>query len=258
MFNNFYNGADEKTRTSTDKSPLPPQGSASTNSATSAQVTQTDTKFLPKTQANMHIIPIGTDTPYQHVTTMQEDAVQAVIDGTGPETLFMVEHPSVYTMGSSSTDSDLKNIGDIPVVHTGRGGKVTYHGPGQRVVYPILDLKQRERDVRKYISNLQQWLIDSLADVGVQAFAQDDVGVWVKSPAGDEKIAAIGVRIRRWVTFHGIALNVHPNMEHFTRIVPCGIADKGVTSLQQLGMDISMKDMDKILLKHFMCRFGKK
>ena len=198
---------------------------------------------------------VGTDQQYMDVLAKQEAVVQTVFDG-GKEKVFMVEHHPVYTAGSSAADDEHLKINDIPVVSAGRGGRYTYHGPGQRVVYPILDLRNRGRDLRKYICDLQKWLINTLAEFGIEAYAADEIGVWVKSPKGEAKIAAIGVRVRKWVAFHGIALNVGPNLEHFKGIIPCGIMTKGVTSMRELGFEGTMEDVDKVLLEKFTEQFG--
>ena len=198
---------------------------------------------------------VGQDQQYMDVLAKQEATVQTVFDG-GKEKIFMVEHHPVYTAGSSAADDEHLKINDIPVVSAGRGGRYTYHGPGQRVVYPILDLRNRGRDLRKYICDLQKWLINTLAEFGIEAYAADEIGVWVKTPKGEAKIAAIGVRVRKWVAFHGIALNVAPNLEHFKGIIPCGIMTKGVTSMRELGFEGTLEDVDKVLLEKFTEQFG--
>ena len=198
---------------------------------------------------------VGQDQHYMDVLAKQEATVQTVFDG-GKEKVFMVEHHPVYTAGSSAADDEHLKINDIPVVSAGRGGRYTYHGPGQRVVYPILDLRNRGRDLRKYICDLQKWLINTLAEFGIEAYAADEIGVWVKTPKGEAKIAAIGVRVRKWVAFHGIALNVDPNLEHFKGIIPCGIMTKGVTSMRELGFEGTLEDVDKVLLEKFTEQFG--
>ncbi|MFT7433899.1 MAG: lipoyl(octanoyl) transferase [Alphaproteobacteria bacterium] len=203
-------------------------------------------------ETNVKIEYIAQNTPYQDVVARQEACVADVVQGRTGNTLLFCEHPPIYTCGTStSMENDYIGGNKIPVIKIGRGGRITYHGPGQRVIYPIIDLTKRGRDLRQYINDLQIWLINSLAEVGVTAHTDDDVGVWVKTSRGEKKIAAIGVRVRKWVTFHGIALNVHPDMSHFNGIVPCGIEGKGVTSLQELGVDISMTEMDDILITQF-------
>lgn len=204
----------------------------------------------------MDIKPLPSLTPYAEALALQEAAVAEVLAG-GPERAYFVEHPPCFTTGTGAMPSELLDVGGIPVIPTGRGGKTTYHGPGQRVVYVIKDLRET-RDLRAHITNLQQWLIASLAELGVEAFATDDVGVWVRQAAGgrqqeagekDSKIAAIGVRVRKWVAYHGIALNVNPDMTAYSRIVPCGLT-KPVTSLAALGCGVSMADVDKALVRN--------
>lgn len=205
----------------------------------------------------MKIEYISPKTSYEDALEMQESRVAKVIEGTEKETLFMVEHAPVYTCGTSADiEKDVLGTKQIPVVKTGRGGQITYHGPGQRVVYPILDLSKRNKDLRKYICNLQKWIIHTLKEFGIEAYSSDDVGVWVKTERGEEKIAAIGVRVRKWITFHGIALNVNPKLEDYKGIVPCGISEKGVTSMEALGVDVSMEEVDKKLIELFPLYFS--
>ena len=198
----------------------------------------------------MKIEFINSDKPYAEVTSYQEELVAKVLAG-DEESILFCEHSPVYTLGSSAKQSDVLHINDIPTVHTGRGGQVTYHGHGQRVIYPIIDLKNHNRDVRLYISNLQTWLINTLKKLDVEAYTNDNVGVWVDINNKPYKIAAIGVRIRRWVAFHGIAINISPNMEHFKGIIPCGLKDVGVTSLADLGKETDMTKIDSLLRNEF-------
>ncbi|MEC9291374.1 MAG: lipoyl(octanoyl) transferase LipB [Pseudomonadota bacterium] len=221
------------------------------------------------TQAPIRIIHVGQDVPYEDVVKLQEDAVQNVING-GEEVIFFVEHAPVYTGGTSFEEGAVGSIGDIPLVHTGRGGNVTYHGPGQRVIYPILDLTKRGRDIRAYICMLQKWMKSMLDEYNIPTDICDEIGVWVPMPSTAPKeqrsilgkspqvgkIAAIGVRVRKWVTFHGIALNVDPNMEHFTRITPCGITDKGVCAIKHFAPDVTMDEVDEKLKRHMMTHLG--
>tara|TARA_R110000868_G_scaffold190862_2_gene434936 strand:+ start:2986 stop:3627 length:642 start_codon:yes stop_codon:yes gene_type:complete len=205
---------------------------------------------------SLKIIYKTPETPYEAVTELQETIVAKVVALEECDTLIFCEHAPIYTCGTSTQlKKDYIGGNNVPVIKTGRGGRITYHGPGQRVIYPVIDLRNRNKDLRQYICDLQQWLILSLADIGVEAYCTDDVGVWVKTPSGEKKIAAIGVRVRKWVAFHGIALNVSPDMNHFTGIVPCGIKSKGVTSLKELGINITMQEMDEILLRHFKLKF---
>ncbi len=180
--------------------------------------------------------------PYAEAVERMEARVAAIADQSAPEAVWLVEHPPLYTSGTSARDTDLLEA-RFPVHRSGRGGQYTYHGPGQRVAYVMLDLSRRRRDVRAFVGALEAWIMSSLADLGVRAERRDDrVGVWVPRPdKGDgveDKIAAIGIRVRRWVTFHGMALNVAPDLSHFDGIVPCGIDVRrfGVTSLADLGL----------------------
>tara|TARA_Y100001960_G_C14707337_1_gene845040 strand:+ start:163 stop:771 length:609 start_codon:yes stop_codon:yes gene_type:complete len=198
----------------------------------------------------MKIINLKTD--YQTAQLAQEEALVNVING-GEETLFLNELDDVYTAGTSANAATDYFNKDIPLVETGRGGQITYHGPGQIVAYPIIDLKTRTQDLKLYISNLQDWIINTLAHFDIKAFKTDDVGVWVKDEFGNtKKIAAIGIRVRKWVTFHGIALNVNPDLEKFNGIVPCGITQHGVTSIASiLNKDIDLEEVEEVLVEEF-------
>jgi lipoyl(octanoyl) transferase len=185
----------------------------------------------------------------------------AIADGTASEQVWLVEHPPLYTAGTSSTPGDLLTPNRFPVYDAGRGGQYTYHGPGQRVVYFMLDLRQRGRDVRCLVQGLEGLIIDTLGAFNIKGERREGrIGVWVqrpdKGPGREDKIAAIGVRVSRWVTFHGIAINVNPALEHFGGIVPCGISDQGVTSFEDLGQLASMVDVDMALRTAFERRFG--
>lgn len=170
-----------------------------------------------------------------------------ILAGTAPETIFFCEHEPVLTIGSSGHVEDIGPRMSIPVEKTGRGGQVTYHGPGQRVVYLVVKLEHFNKDIRAYVRWLEDWLIASLATLGVEAFTTKDVGVWVNTPRGVEKIAALGVRVRRGVAFHGIALNVTNDLGIYQQFTPCGITDKGVTSLATLLPGISLQTVDAAL-----------
>lgn len=200
--------------------------------------------------------------PYPRAIEEMEARVAAIAAGSSGEQVWLLEHPPLYTAGTSANEADLLTPGRFPVYHTGRGGQFTYHGPGQRVVYAMLDLDRRGRDVRAYVRRLEQWTIAALARFGVKAERREGrVGLWVArhGPTDvpvDDKIAAIGVRIRRWVSFHGIAINVAPDLEHFGGIVPCGIQGHGVTSLAALGHAITLADCDRALIATFAEAFG--
>lgn len=184
--------------------------------------------------------------PYEQALAFMDERVAGIHAGTAEECIWLLEHPPLYTAGTSAKAADLLNP-KFPVFQTGRGGEYTYHGPGQRVAYVMLDLKKRQKvpDVKKYVCDLQNWIIGTLDTFGIQGECRTGrVGVWVDTPQGDKKIAAIGVRIRHWITLHGISINVNPDLSHFSGIVPCGIADKGVTSMAEQGVKVSFEDLD--------------
>ncbi len=184
--------------------------------------------------------------------------VDAIRAGTAPETVWLLEHPPIYTAGSSADPRDLLQPDRFAVYQTGRGGQYTYHGPGQRVAYVMVDLNRRGRDVRRFVADLEGWLIDTLARFNVRGERRRDrIGVWVARGGGvEDKIAAIGIRLRRWVSLHGVSINVDPDLDHFAGIVPCGIAGHGVTSLADLGIPATMADVDIALRQTFADRFG--
>lgn len=196
--------------------------------------------------------------PYPEAVRTMEARVAAICGGTAAEAIWFLEHPPLYTGGTSADPADLRDP-QFPVFETGRGGEYTYHGPGQRVVYVMLNLKDRQQvpDIKKYVWQLEEWVIRSLAQLGVTGERRPGrVGIWVVTPEGEKKIAAIGVRIRHWVTFHGIAVNVNPDLSHFGGIVPCGISEYGVTSLSDLGIDAGMEALDRALLENWAQVFG--
>src|SRR5690348_15263514 len=202
--------------------------------------------------------PVG----YAQAVAAMDARAAAIADGVAPELVWLIEHPPLYTSGTSAQPADLIDA-RFPVFASGRGGQFTYHGPGQRVAYAMLDLKRRAPDVRRYVASLEEWIIRTLAAFGVQGERREDrVGVWVARPecgAGHEdKIAAIGIRLRHWVSLHGIALNVAPDLAHFAGIVPCGVADAryGVTSLADLGFNLTMAEVDAALRHAFVELFG--
>ncbi len=198
---------------------------------------------------------------YDRAVATMEARVAAIRDGRAAELVWLVEHPPLYTAGTSARDTDLLAADRFPVYRTGRGGQYTYHGPGQRVAYLMLDLNRRQPDLRLFVHTLEEWVIRTLAAFSVTAGRrQGAVGIWVKRPekgvGRQDKIAAIGIRVRRWVTFHGIALNVDPVLEHFSGIVPCGISGQGVTSLADLGITATMTEVDSMLRSEFEALFG--
>ena len=195
--------------------------------------------------------------PYPEAVAFMEQRAEAIAAARARELVWLVEHPAIYTAGTSANDSDLLDA-RFPVFRTGRGGQFTYHGPGQRVGYVMLDLKPRGGDVRGFVRDLEEWLIRTLARFNVKGERREGrVGIWVTRPGGrEDKIAALGVRVRRWVTFHGVSLNVEPDLSHFSGIVPCGIREHGVTSLHDLGILVSMADVDVALRSAFEEVFG--
>ena len=199
--------------------------------------------------------------PYDAAVAFMEARVAAIAAGEAAEMVWLLEHPPLYTAGVSSKDDDLLDAGRFPVHRTGRGGQFTYHGPGQRVAYVMLDLNRRGRDVRAFVRGLERWIIEALDRFGIEAGVREGrVGVWVerKGPgwSREDKIAAIGVKVRKWVSFHGISLNVEPDLDHFGGIVPCGIAEHGVTSLVDLGVLATMDEADAALKSAFEAVFG--
>ena len=201
-------------------------------------------------------------TAYNDALAGMEARVTEVASGRDPELVWLVEHPPLYTAGTSAGDAELLEA-RFPVYQAGRGGQMTYHGPGQRVVYLMLDLKRRRPDVRAFVATLEEWIIRALAHFNVQGERRDDrVGVWVRRPdKGDgyeDKIAAIGIRLKSWVSLHGIAINVEPDLSHFSGIVPCGVREQkfGVTSLVDLGLPVTMDDLDGALKAEFEGLFG--
>jgi lipoyl(octanoyl) transferase len=190
--------------------------------------------------------------PYQEALAFMEARVAAIRAGEARECIWLLEHPPLFTAGTSADPSELMNPERFPVFEAGRGGRYTYHGPGQRVGYVMLDLDRRGRDIRCFVHALEGWMIDTLAEFGVETHrAEGRIGIWVGDGAQEAKIGALGVRVKRWVTLHGFALNVAPDLSHFGGIVPCGIADFGVTSLAQLGKQIPMMRVDDALKRSF-------
>lgn len=203
------------------------------------------------------------DTPvaFPDAHDAMEKRVAAIQAGTAREAVWLLEHPPLYTAGTSAQDTDLIEPDRFPVYQTGRGGQYTYHGPGQRVAYVMLDLNRRQKDVRAFVTHLEQWIIDTLDQFNIKGERRDDrVGVWVARPdlgqTREDKIAALGIRIRRWVTFHGISINIAPDLTHFDGIVPCGISEHGVTSFEDLGHLSAISEVDMALRETFEALFG--
>jgi lipoyl(octanoyl) transferase len=212
----------------------------------------------PAAEWSVSDAPVG----YVEAVAAMEARAAAIAAGTAPELVWLLEHPPLYTSGTSARADDLIDA-RFPLYESGRGGQLTYHGPGQRVAYAMLDLRRRAPDVRRYVANLEEWIIRTLAAFGVVGERRDDrIGVWVrrpdKGPGHEDKVAAIGIRLKRWISLHGIALNVAPDLGHFSGIVPCGVADPryGVTSLADLGRSITMAEVDAALRREFEGLFG--
>ncbi|MGE0280101.1 MAG: lipoyl(octanoyl) transferase LipB [Rhizobiaceae bacterium] len=228
---------------------------------------QIATTFLPtRDLAPAEWVIAAGQTPYPDALATMEARAQAIAAGEAGEMVWLVEHPPLYTAGTSARVEDLVDPNRFPVFNAGRGGEYTYHGPGQRVAYVMLDLRSRRQDVRAFVAALEEWIIRSLGAFNVRGERRDDrVGVWVVRPdrppssdgsPAEDKIAAIGIRLRKWVSFHGIAINVEPDLGHFGGIVPCGVRDHGVTSLVDLGLPVTMADLDVALKAAFVDVFG--
>jgi lipoyl(octanoyl) transferase len=218
--------------------------------------------FLPQAEADpvewaIADGPVG----YDEAVAEMERLAALIADGAARERVWLVEHPALYTAGTSARDEDLLTPERFPVHRSGLGGQFTYHGPGQRVAYVMLDLKRREPDLRRFVAALEAWLIGTLAAFNIRGERREErVGVWVRRPekgaGAEDKIAALGIRVRRWVSFHGIALNVEPDLTHFDGIVPCGVSEHGVTSLVDLGLPVTMPEVDSVLRAEFERVFG--
>jgi lipoyl(octanoyl) transferase len=198
---------------------------------------------------------------YEEALAIMAERAEAIAAARARELVWLLEHPSLYTAGTSARQQDLLTPDRFPVHAAGRGGQYTYHGPGQRVAYVMLDIKRRSGDLRAFVTGLEGWVIDTLAQFNITGETRPGrVGVWVRRPelgAGrEDKIAAIGIRVRRWVSFHGLSINVEPDLDHFSGIVPCGIHDQGVTSFADLGLTTSMVEVDMALRAAFEARFG--
>lgn len=234
--------------------------------------------MLTRTDLNLSMLPAAGSppvrwrisdglVPYEEAVAEMEREVAAIADGQADELVWLLEHPPLYTAGTSADSADLIEPDRFPVFSTGRGGEYTYHGPGQRVAYVMLDLKRRHQDVRAYVAALEELVIRTLDMMNVRGERREDrVGVWVRRPekpllpdgsVAEDKIAALGIRLRRWVSFHGLSINVDPDLSHFSGIVPCGITTYGVTSLVDLGLPVMMADVDMRLREAFEDIFGK-
>ncbi|WP_342361983.1 lipoyl(octanoyl) transferase LipB [Terrarubrum flagellatum] len=222
-----------------------------------------DISFRSREPSEVEWLTSDAPVTYEEALARMDERVAAIAAGEAPECVWLLEHPPLYTAGTSAQPGDLLGADGFPVYATGRGGQYTYHGPGQRVAYVVLDLRRRRADLRAYVAALEGWLIATLDRFNVRGERREDrVGVWVRRPDRgadhEDKIAAIGVRVRRWVTFHGVSLNVDPDLSHFDKIVPCGVSDPryGVTSLTDLGLPATLSDVDVALKSAFAEIFG--
>lgn len=232
-----------------------------TEALTSEPICDTGTKLMRADNVPVEWTIADGLTPYPEALAAMRARAAAIAEGTAGEQVWLVEHPPLYTSGTSAAPEDLLAPNRFPVYDAGRGGQYTYHGPGQRVAYFMLDLRQRGRDVRCLVQGLEGLIIDTLSAFNIKGERREGrIGVWVarpdKGPGREDKIAAIGVRVSRWVTFHGIAINVSPTLSHFDGIVPCGISDQGVTSFEDVGQIVSMAEVDSALRAAFERRFG--
>lgn len=194
--------------------------------------------------------------PYPEAVAFMEARVAEIRAKTAPECVWLVEHPPLYTAGTSARQEDLLDAARFPVFETGRGGQFTYHGPGQRIAYVMLDLKTRANgaaiDLRAFVQSLEAWIIHVLADYGIEGFIREGrVGVWVETPEGEKKIAALGIRVRNGVSYHGVAINLDPDLSHYAGIIPCGISGFGVTSIRKLDKHADLQSLDQLLKQHF-------
>lgn len=205
------------------------------------------TDFEPEWQTSQGLVP------YPDALVTMEQRVEAIYKGEADELIWLLEHPPLITSGTSAKAEDLIDPERLPVFHAGRGGQYTYHGPGQRIAYAMLDLRKRGQDLRRYIHRLEEWIVQTLAVFDIEGERREGrVGIWVVRDDGrEDKIAAIGVRVRRWITFHGLSINLAPDLDHFQTIVPCGISQHGVTSISELGKNVTMAELDSVMRERF-------
>jgi len=207
---------------------------------------------VPEVPPDIEWLVSDAPVPYAEALAFMERRAAAIREGTERECVWLLEHPPLFTAGTSADRSELLNPLDLPVYEAGRGGRYTYHGPGQRVAYVMLDLEKRGKDIRRFVHLLEQWMIDALVQLGIKAHRADGrIGIWVGAGDDEAKIGALGVRVKRWVTLHGFALNVAPDLSHYRGIVPCGIAEYGVTSLAELGKQMPLTRVDAALKQSF-------
>ncbi len=189
---------------------------------------------------------------YEDSIAKMEQCVANIIENKTPEQIWLLEYKDIITTGTSTKKEDILNQDKLPIYTSSRGGQATYHGPGQRIIYPLLKLEDYNNDIRHFITSLELWVVNTLKDYGIDCFTcPKRVGIWTKKGNKEYKIAAIGLRVRKWVSYHGIAVNINPDLKKFSNIIPCGIKEHGVTSLKDLGINISLEDFDKTLIKNF-------
>ena len=194
---------------------------------------------------------------YPEAVDFMERRVDDISNGIAPETVWILEHDSIYTAGTSAKDEDLLDADTWPVYKTGRGGQYTYHGPGQRIIYVMLDLKKRGTDLRLFVRSLENWLIETLKPFGIAGKCRKErIGIWVNTEEGEQKIASLGIRIRKWISYHGIAININPDLKHFNGIVPCGLSNYKMTSFENLGIITNKNELDNILKSNFSKHFS--
>lgn len=204
-----------------------------------------------KISAKPEWITIAGLSEYNTILDAMENRVESIIHHENHEAVYLIEHQDIYTAGTNASKADIIDLGNVPLVNTGRGGKITYHGQGQRVIYPVLNLSIRQQDIKQYVRYLEQWIINSLKIIGVEAHViPGKVGIWTKKDSIDAKIGAIGIRVRKWVTFHGVSVNINPDLSRYNGIIPCGV-DLPVTSLEDLGMKIALQEFDTIIKNEF-------
>ena len=202
----------------------------------------------PKNEVSLSWKNEGKTVPYNSAIKIMEQTVRNIHNQSSSELIWLLEHPSIYTCGTSYKKSDILNITEVPIVETGRGGQITYHGPGQRIIYVMLNLNERHKDIKRYVKCLENWMIDSLKIIGLESYTcKDRIGIWVNTPKGEAKIGAIGIRISRWVTYHGISININPDLKYYKNIIACGLKEFPITSLEELGININNNEFDKII-----------
>ena len=188
--------------------------------------------------------------PYNIAISTMEEHIKNIYKQESSEIIWLLEHPSIYTCGTSTKKEQILRHTETPIINSGRGGQVTYHGPGQRIIYVMLNLNHRDKDIRKYVKTLENWMIKSLEHIGLKAYTCNDrIGIWVDGPNGESKIGAIGIRVSHWITYHGISINIDPDLNYYNNIIPCGLKNFSVTSLKELGYNYNINEFDEVIKK---------